>query len=61
MADYSFYREALSGESVKDQELTKTQRDDKRCKNKNDEEENGKSNSNLHLKIYIFCINNYFE
>jgi len=48
MADDSFDSEALSGESIEDEGLTKTQTDDEKGKNKNDEEEN-KLNSNLPL------------
>ena len=48
MADDSFDSEALSGESIEDEGITKTQTDDEKGKNKNDEEEN-KLNSNLPL------------
>ena len=49
MADDSFDSEALSGESIEDEGLTKTQTDDEKGKNKNDEEENDKLNNNLSL------------
>lgn len=56
MADNSFDSEALSGESIEDEGLTKTQTDDERGKNKNDEEENDKSNNNLDLIKSISSI-----
>ena len=55
MADDSFDSEALSGESIEDEGLTKTQTDDEKGKNKNDEEEN-KLNSNLPLIKSIFIV-----
>ena len=55
MADDSFDSEALSGESIEDEGLTKTQTDDEKGKNKDDEEEN-KLNSNLPLIKSIFIV-----